>query len=114
MPDSPLPAFDAAALRISTPATGAPARTSDPTQARRAAENFEAVFLSAMFRSMFTDLHPNGPFGGGSAEKMYRSQLYQELGRIVARSGGVGITDAVQRVILQRQESADGTTHKQL
>jgi len=73
-------------------------------EARRAGEEFEAVYLSFMFSNMFTDLAADGPFSGGPGEELYRSQLYDELGRILARSGGVGIADAVVREIMRHQE----------
>lgn len=73
-------------------------------QARRAAEEFEAVYLSFMFANMFTDLAADSPMSGGPAEELYQSQLYDELGRILARSGGVGIADAVLREIMRHQE----------
>ncbi|MDJ0948497.1 MAG: rod-binding protein [Alphaproteobacteria bacterium] len=72
--------------------------------ARRAAEEFESIYLSLMFSSMFTDLGGDNPFGGGPGEKIYRSHLFDELGRVFARSGGVGIADAVQREMLRLQE----------
>lgn len=73
-------------------------------QARQAAEEFEAVYLSLMFQSMFTDIGNGGPFSAGPGEKIYRSHLYEELGRTFARSGGVGIADAVYREMMRYQE----------
>ena len=72
--------------------------------AHRAAGEFEAVYLSIMLSSMFTDLNADGPFGGGEGEKLFRSQLYEELGRIISRSGGVGVADAVYREMMRHQE----------
>jgi hypothetical protein len=45
-----------------------------------------------------------GPFGGGHGEEVFRSLLTQEYGRSMARAGGVGFADAVQREILRLQE----------
>ena len=72
--------------------------------AHRAAVEFEAVYLSIMLSSMFTDLSADGPLGGGEGEKLFRSQLYEELGRIISRSGGVGVADAVYREMMRHQE----------
>ena len=72
--------------------------------AHRAAVEFEAVYLSIMLSSMFTDLNADGPLGGGQGEKLFRSQLYEELGQIIARSGGVGVADAVYREMMRHQE----------
>ncbi len=73
-------------------------------RAREVAEDFEALFLAQMLAPMFAGLRTEGPFGGGSAEKTYRSLLVEEYGKAVARAGGVGIADAVQREILKLQE----------
>ena len=37
-------------------------------QARKIAEDFEAVFLSQMLQPMFEVIKPEAPFGGGNAE----------------------------------------------
>ncbi len=81
----------------------APAK--DAGEARQVAEDFEALFLSQMLQHMFAGIETDGPFGGGHAETIYRSLLANEYGKLVSRTGGVGIADAVQREILKLQES---------
>lgn len=73
--------------------------------ARRVAEEFEALFLSEMLAPAFESLDTDGTFGGGRGEEIYRSMMVQEYGKAIARSGGVGIADAVQREILKMQEN---------
>ncbi|MGI9385791.1 MAG: rod-binding protein [Methyloligellaceae bacterium] len=72
--------------------------------ARKAAEDFEAVFLTTMLQSMFTGLKADPPFGGGHSEEVYRSVLIGEYASEMSRSGGVGIADHVYREILAAQE----------
>ena len=79
--------------------------TTDAGEARRVAEDFEAMFLAQMLQHMFTGIRTDGPFGGGHAETIYRSLLVDEYGKLLSRTGGVGIADAVQREILKPQES---------
>ena len=80
--------------------------TTDVAQARRVSEDFESFFLSQMLRPMFNNTSAEEPFGGGSAEKIWRSLQIDEYGKSLARSGGIGIADAVFREILKIQEGA--------
>ena len=41
-------------------------------QARKIAEDFEAVFLTQMLQPMFEGIKPEAPFGGGNSETMWR------------------------------------------
>jgi Rod binding domain-containing protein len=75
-------------------------------QARRAAEDFEAMFLSQMLAPVFADLGKDAMFGGGPGEQVYRSMMVQEYGKAIARAGGLGIADSVEREILKLQEAA--------
>lgn len=85
-------------------AAGALRGGADARSVRQAAEEFEAVFLSQMLAPMFEGLHSDALFGGGPGEDIYRSVLVEEYGKAIARSGGVGIADAVQQELLKLQE----------
>ena len=78
------------------------AKTTD--QARKVAEDFEAVFLSQMLKPMFANFGAEEPFGGGAAEEMWRGMQIDEYGKAISKAGGVGITDSVFREILKAQE----------
>ena len=73
---------------------------------RRAAEEFEAVFISQMMAPMFEGLKTDELFGGGAGEDIYRSVLVEEYGKSIARAGGIGLSDAIQREILRLQEAS--------
>ena len=59
-----------------------------------------------MTEAMFAGLETEEPFGGGHAEKMWRSQLSQEMGRSISASGGIGIAESVYRSMIAQQEAA--------
>ena len=86
------------------PGTGAAGRGEISPQIREAAEDFEAMFLSGMFKPMFENLETDGMFGGGEAEKTYRGMLVQEYGKAMAQSGGIGLADQIAREMLKMQE----------
>ncbi|MBU1376657.1 MAG: rod-binding protein [Alphaproteobacteria bacterium] len=73
------------------------------SKAKDAGQKFEAQFLSTMFQHMFEGLDTNGPFGGGAGEEMFRSMMTEAMGKQVAKSGGIGLADTVQREILKMQ-----------
>ena len=74
------------------------------TPIRKAAEEYESLFLAEMLAPIFETVETDGPFGGGSAERIYRSLMVQEYGKALTQTGGVGIADAVERELLKLQE----------
>ena len=81
-------------------------QTLQKSKAENAAENFEAFFLTRMMESMFEGVSTDGFFGGGQAEKIYRSLLLDEYGKEMAKMGGVGVKVYVMQAILQMQEES--------
>jgi Rod binding domain-containing protein len=75
---------------------------------KAAAKEFEAMFLSEMFGHMFEGVDVDPMFGGGSGEKMFRSLLLQEYGKKMTAGKGIGISDQIQKFMLQTQEKAKG------
>ena len=74
-------------------------------KAEESAQDFEAFFLSRMLESMYEGVSTDGFFGGGQAEKIYRSLLLDEYGKEMAKLGGIGVKDYVLQAILDMQES---------
>ena len=75
-------------------------------KAEKSAEDFEAFFLTKMMETMFDGVSTDGMFGGGHAEKIYRSMLLDEYGKEMAKVGTVGVKQSVMRSILEMQEMA--------
>ena len=72
----------------------------------KAAEDFEAVFLSEMLTPIFDKLDVDPLFGGGHGEQMYRSMMVQEYGKQLAQNGGVGIQDVIVKQLQEYTERA--------
>jgi Rod binding domain-containing protein len=70
----------------------------------KAAKEFESSFLTAMLEQMWTGVEAEAPFGGGHAEKVYRSMVVGEYAKSISAAGGIGIADHVYREILSAQE----------
>lgn len=68
------------------------------------AKDFEAQFITQMLSTMFSTVEPNEELGGGDAEEVYQSMLQNEYGKIIARTGGVGVADQVKQIMIKQQE----------
>ncbi|RMF15515.1 MAG: hypothetical protein D6757_04475 [Alphaproteobacteria bacterium] len=97
--------MDAGALSLPPPIVPADGAgiARQPRSMREAAEDFEAVFLSQMLAPVFEQLGEDPLMGGGYAGKVYQSLLVDELGRSMAKAGGVGLADAVYRELVKAQ-----------
>ena len=68
------------------------------------ANEFEAQFISQMLSSMYATVDTQEGLGASDAEDVYNSMLTNEYGKIIARTGGVGVADQVKRVMIRQQE----------
>jgi flagellar protein FlgJ len=84
----------------------AAATQGDPEAVNAAAEEFEAVMLTAMLKPIFEGVEISEPFGGGEGEKMWKGLLVEEYAKEMAASGGIGIADQVRSELLRIQEEA--------
>jgi Rod binding domain-containing protein len=96
-------ALPGAPLPIATAPT--PTSPAVPDEIRRAAEEFESVFLSEMLAPMFEGLQTDGLGGGGMGEEIFRPMLVERYAESITRSGGVGIADSIIRELMRMQET---------
>ncbi|MEK0085055.1 rod-binding protein [Benzoatithermus flavus] len=83
-----------------SPATAAPAA---PEALRAKAEELESVFLAQILRELMQGL--TGPLGNAEDDP-FAAMLQDEYAKLISRSGGIGIADAVLREMLKAQEAA--------
>lgn len=74
--------------------------------AQKSAQNFESFFVSFMLDQMYSDMSPDGLFGGGKSEEIFRSILNQEYAKEISSNNGIGISDMVLGEIVKMQEAA--------
>lgn len=79
-------------------------KTAKELSAKRAADEFEAIFISQMLKSMSVGVKTDGMFGGGQSEEIYKDLMNEELGKVMTNKGGIGMSDAIYREILKNQE----------
>ncbi len=100
---APLSQSSRPSIRPDTPAPKTPLEK----QAFNKSKEFEAVFLSMFVEQMSTGTEPDAPFGGGSAEKVYKSMMSKQYAQSIADSGGIGIAHQIYAEILKAQEAGN-------
>jgi flagellar protein FlgJ len=74
-------------------------------QAKKISQDFEALFVGMMMKSMRETVGKDKLTGGGHGEEIYRSMLDQEYASAaVKQGGGLGIARIIEKDII-RQES---------
>jgi len=91
---------------------GADSSKLDPAKSKETAQQFEAMFIGQMLQHMWAGVDVNSEFGGGHGEEMWRSMLIDQYGKDIAKSGKLGIADAVMRQMLKAQEQRDEAAAK--
>jgi peptidoglycan hydrolase FlgJ len=92
---------EAIQLQAPAPAGAAPApgRAAGGAALREAAQEFEAVFLAQVLAQL-------NPGLGGDEQTPFHDMFNDELAKLISRSGGVGVADAVMKEMLKSQEVA--------
>ncbi len=98
--------MDMARSQAANPRLPTIAKDSTIEQVRDAAIEFEAVFLGQMFAEMWAGVEVDPMFGGGHQEEMFRDMMVREMGKQVARSGGIGLADDIAAEMIRIQERA--------
>ena len=106
-----LPSADAQLAQALSGASGGRAPelrgASSEAEAREIAEEFESFFLSQILEQMFSGVGEDSAFGGGAGENAFRGILNEEYAKVMARAGGLGLSDALTTEILRYQEAGD-------
>ncbi len=72
------------------------AKRDDPAAIKAAAQQFEALFIQMMLKSM-RDATPNdGPFNSEQT-RMYESMLDQQMAQVMATKGGTGLAAVIEK-----------------
>ena len=103
MTDASLAAMPALKPGGSTPE---PPRASGPDRdaLRRAAVEFETIFLAEALTAAGLGRTPEG-FGGGVGEDAFASLLVREQARLLAEQGGIGLAERIYQSLVTGSES---------
>lgn len=88
-----------------SPAPASEARGGQTDRLRETAQEFESVFLAQLLGALNTGLGQGLTGEGGDAD-VYQDMFNQEVARLISRTGGIGVADAIFREMLKMQEVA--------
>ena len=81
--------------QLSSKAERAELSPKETEKLKKAAMDFEALFINRMLKQMRKGVHENALFGNSHAEKMYRSMLDTEYSKEMSKSGGFGLAETL-------------------
>lgn len=71
---------------------------------KRAAQNFEAIFVSQILRNMRRSNTESGLFGNGMSGDIYGSMFDEKIAEAIASKGGLGIADIIIESIKRNEQ----------
>ena len=82
-----------------------PAAPIDQQKLWKAARDFEAMALGEFLKPIFDTVDDkNSLFGGGEAEQTWKPMLVDEIGKLIAAHGGLGLAGPLHDAMLRMQE----------
>ena len=82
-------------------------KQNDPAAIKASAQQFEALFVQMMLKSM-RDATPHDTLMGSDQQRMYESLLDQQLSQVMATSaGGTGLAAMIEKQMKQKQPDLD-------
>lgn len=83
-------------------------RPRDVKEIKKAAEDFEAIFMELMLKSMRDTVPKEGVMSGGNAEEVYRGMLDSEYSKVMAEQQSTGLAETITRQLLETMQKQAG------
>lgn len=98
-----------AAPGAAAPAGGGRGPTSEQlARTRQSAQEFEGLAIGQLLQPMFKTVDTSkGIGGGGKGEEAWKPMMIDEVAKMLAKNGGIGLADSVYREMLHMQEASD-------
>ncbi len=82
----------------------------DREKLKKACNDFEALFMAQMLKSMRQTIPQTGFLGKGLGDDIYQGLMDQELSQKLSQSKGLGLGKAIYRQMLKREEKTPTVT----
>ncbi|RIL10776.1 MAG: hypothetical protein DCC75_03665 [Proteobacteria bacterium] len=90
-------------LRRATSGVQQPKQDFDQQRTKEAAEQFEALLLHQMFKSMWSSVPKDSLLGNSREEEYYQDMFTEGLANEVAKGQGIGIKEVIAKDLLRVQ-----------
>ncbi|OGR24084.1 MAG: flagellar biosynthesis protein FlgJ [Desulfuromonadales bacterium GWD2_54_10] len=77
-------------------------------QAKKVSQDFEALFVGMMLKSMRSTVGEDKMTGGGHGEETFRSLLDQEYATAAVKRGGIGLAKQIEKEIIRQESRTSG------
>ncbi len=77
---------------------------------KKAAEDFEAIFIRQFMKSMRTSMLSEGMFGDGSTGEIYADMMDAAVAEQLSTRGALGISDVIYRQLIKNTGSEINTS----
>ncbi|GAW68620.1 rod binding protein [Geoanaerobacter pelophilus] len=78
---------------------------------KKVAQEFEALFVTMMLKSMRSTVGQDQLTGGGRGEETFRSLLDQEYANAAVRGGGIGLAPVLERELMRQRTTVKGDSN---
>lgn|GEM_PF-3242180 len=92
--------------------TGRSKMDSEHAALKKSTQEFEAMFLELVLKTMRDSVQKSGLVDGGNAEDIYKSMLDSEYAKTLAAQGSTGIAASMERQLLERFGKEVGTANE--
>ena len=84
----------------------------DITKIRKSSEQFEAIFIEIMLKSMRASIQKSGFIDGGNGEDVFRGMLDFEHAKTMASQRNSGLSNAIEKQLLGVSQDVDSLISK--
>ena len=74
-------------------------------QAKKVSQDFEALFVGMMLKSMRATVKEDTVTDGGHGEETFRSMLDQEYANAAVKHGGLGLAKVIEKEIIRQENN---------
>ena len=77
-------------------------KAKDAAEIKKLSQDFEAIFLQIVLKSMRDSVQKSGLVDGGNGEEIFKSMLDSEYSKSMAKQGSSGLAKSIESFLLEQ------------